>query len=279
MAITTLDAVLAGLQPMQPYIKAISPTLVAAGKFFSPWYLAGVPGPGSADTSTANGIARSSSSALVAGQIPFYDPGGGQNTNLARFFGSAPTENVVAILDRLWDCGAQSSGSAISPTSTSAQTINSTAWPARDKNGSTNGENILVGLEVSSTMGSPAPTGITLTYTNSDGTGSRSSALVYSTNTGAPAGAFFPFGLQAGDKGVRSVQSIQLASTWTSGQFVLVAYRILAMVGGSINSGQCLDPITGGFGRLYNGTVPMILGLPSNTNAINYTAMMQVARG
>jgi hypothetical protein len=82
MAITTVDGVIAGMRPPIPFAKAVTPTLVA-GRPHSLWYLNGNPGPGTANTATNGGVARDSSSALVAGQIYHQNPGSG-NSYLAR---------------------------------------------------------------------------------------------------------------------------------------------------------------------------------------------------
>ena len=39
------------------------------------------------------------------------------------------------------------------------------------------------------------------------------------------AGSFYIFGLQDNDKGVRSIQSVRLSTSWTTGGFWLVAFR------------------------------------------------------
>ena len=288
MAITTLDGALAGMKVPQFYYKQNVPAPVAVGKPVSYWYTAGIPGAGAADTSTAYGVARSSSSSLVNGQIPYYDPGGGSNTYLAKFIGYASQPGVLMLCDRIWDCGAQSSGTAISITSTSSQTINSNtsgasnnggSWYARDNNGSSNGEGVLIAVEVSSATGSGTPT-MTMTYTNSAGTGSHTGAYVTSTVASSPVGQFYPITLQAGDTGVRSVQTIQHSATWSSGQYILVAYRVLAQVEIDVaNTAMAVDCLTSGFVQLYNGTVPFLVYVPSSTTGAYVAGQMIVTQG
>lgn len=266
MAITTVDGALAGMQPCKLYYKAATGTLVA-GRPHSLWYLAGIPGPGAADTSTANGVVRSSTSALVNGQIPHYDPGSG-NSYLARFVTQTNSNfGVVRLCDRLWDCGANSSGSALSPTAITSQTVNSATWPARDNTGTTSGVGVQVALEVSSVLGAGTPTW-TLTYTNSGSTGSRTGTNIVVSVASAIAGAFYEFGWQAGDVGVKSIQSVQSSATSTSGQWVLVAYRVLAVLDVPIaSSGNAVDLLTSGFPQIFNGTVPFIIFTPTGTTS------------
>lgn len=77
MAITTLDGAIAGMKPIELYSKALSGTLVA-GRAFSPFYLAGIPGAAVAPTPGAAGAALTA----YSGQIPIPTASG--NTHLAR---------------------------------------------------------------------------------------------------------------------------------------------------------------------------------------------------
>lgn len=275
MAITTADGVLAGMTMPHIFCKVVSGTLVA-GRAHSYWYHGGIPSGGTADTSTNGGVARSSSSSLVAGQIPFYDPTSG-NTYLARMTGQAAQSGTLLLLDRLWDCG-NANGSTLSVTSTSAQTINSVTWPARDMDGSTNGRGVFLAVEVSSALGAGTPTW-TLTYTNSAGTGSKTGTNIVATAGSSIQGTFHIIRLDAGDIGVRSVQTFQSSATSTSGQFVLVAFRILAAIELTANLTNAVDFLTGGFPRLFDGTVPMLVFVPSTTTTSNITGQVIYTQG
>lgn len=212
MAITTLDGALAGAQPTQVFTKAATGAMVA-GRPISTWGLAGFPGAGSYDT-TLNGATVSNA---TAGAIPFSNPVSG-NSYLTRFLAQGTIAGTLMLCDRLWHNG----GYTI--TSTSAQNSTTPTWPARDNNAATNGDGVLLGLEISSATGTGTPT-ITIAYTNSSGTGSRSATNVDATVATTAARTFHRIGLQAGDIGVRSVQSLTLSATWTSGTMNLVAYR------------------------------------------------------
>lgn len=260
MAITTIDGAVAGMQFPRFFAKAVTGTMVA-GCMWSTWALAGFPGAGSFDTSL-NGVTLSSSSSNVNGQIPWTNPVSG-NSYLARFAGSCTQACTMVLADRIWHNG----GYTI--TSTSAQNSTTPTWPARDNAGSTNGVGILLGLEISSGTGAGTPT-ITIGYTNQSGTASRSATNVLATVASSAAGSFYMIGLQAGDTGVRSVQSLTLSATWTSGTMNLVAYRPLAWlelpIAGVPNA---IDFLTGGAVRLFDGSVPWILILPSATTTSN----------
>lgn len=269
MAITTLDGVIAGCEPPQFYFKVASPT-VSAGRPYSPFYVGGVPGAAVAPTPGISGAALTT----YAGQIPWTNPTGGNNSYLARFGATSTGSAATALLcDRLWH------NSGITITSTTAQTVNSVTFPARDNNGATSGEGVILGVEVSTITGAGTPT-ITVSYTNSAGTGSRSGTNIVTTGASSYVGSFYPIGLQAGDLGVQSIQSVTLSATWTSGTIHLVAYRVLASV--DIVTTGCLgavDAITGGFPRLYDNTVPFILLIPAVSNNHNVIANMAVSQG
>src|ERR1700746_2680376 len=105
MAITTVDKALAGMQPFQMLTKLLGGP--GAGRLFSTWGIAGIPGAGSFNTTLAGGT-YSSTGGLVAGQIPHFDPGGGISSYLARFVATNSNNTIsgaALLLDRLWDNG------------------------------------------------------------------------------------------------------------------------------------------------------------------------------
>lgn len=270
MAITTLDGALAGMRPARYFAKNVTGTMVA-GRPWSLWALAGNPGAGSFSASLS-GVALDSTSANVNGQIPFTDPVSG-NSYLARFQAGATISGTLLLCDRLWHNG------GFTITTTTAQTVNSATFPARDLAGTTNGDGVLVGIEVSAACGAAAPAP-TLTYTNQAGTGSRTASLSFPTANSPAAGSFFPFGLQAGDTGIRSIQSLTLGTSWVSGTINLVAYRVIAaleLTGAFVPN--AIDAVTSGFQQLHNGSVPFLIFIPSTTTTSNISGQMIVTQG
>lgn len=252
----TLNQHLDGMQPGRELFKVASPTLVA-GRLHSYFYVAGMPNGASTPSAGMAGEALTTHEA----QIPFPNAGGGLNTYLARLMLSATIPGQILVCDRLW----QNSGITI--TSTGSQTIDSVAFPARDDNESTNGAGVLVGLEVSAATGAGTPT-LTVGYTNSAGTASRSATQIGSTVASSAIGAFYPIGLQGGDSGVRSIQTYTQSATWTSGTVHLVAYRVLGRLGIPVaNTPASMDLITGGQPKAWNNSVPFLIFLPSTTTA------------
>ena len=121
-----------------------------------------------------------------------------------------------------------------SVTTTGAQTLNNTVTLPRY----TDGAGVQAFVTPSTVMGAATPN-ISIGYTNSAGTASRATpatlpigntaaavtSIVYS---GTGAGKFGPFmPLQAGDAGIRSVQSINLSASYVSGVLNLVLCKPL----------------------------------------------------
>lgn len=278
MAITTLDAALAGMQPLRPFAKAVTPTLVA-GRPHSLWYLAGSPGAGTMDNTTSGGVALSSSSAMVAGQIPHVDPVSG-TSYLGRLSVAASQPGTILLCDRLWAGSDIIGGTVISVTSTSAQTVTAfPTLPSRDNASTANGDGVHIGVEIYSATGAGTPT-ITMGYTNQANTATRTATNIDAVVASGAVGAFYRMGLQAGDTGVRSVQSITLSATMTSGNFGLVAYRILASVEvTAANVSNAVDALTAGFQKIHNGSVPFLLFIPSTTTAANISGSYVETQG
>lgn len=269
MAITTLDGIIAGAQPPQFFAKAVSGTLTT-GRAWTPFYTAGIPGPAVAPTPGIAGAALTS----YAGQLPFTNPGSG-TSYLARLV-AVSTNSVagyVVLADRLWH------NSGITITSNTAQTVNSVTFPARDINGSTNGDGVLLALEVSSQTGAGTPT-ITVSYTNSANTGSRTATNILATTANSIVGSTYLLGLEGGDVGVRSIQSITLSTSWTSGTVHLVAYRILSVLSvGSTGQAASVDSVTGGMPQMFNNTVPYLMFIPVSGTATGLQGIMTVTQG
>lgn len=270
MALLTIDDVFAGLRPPENIQKA-GIAMSAIGRYHSHWYSAGLPGAGAAATPGVNGRALTTGGTDTVGQIPFTNPVSGI-TKLAKF-GLAPSvAGTYLLCDRLWV------NSGLSLTSLTAQAISPVALPARDRNGTTDGVDVLAGLEFSATGGAGTPV-VTLTYTDSDNnTGNTASFTGAATS---PVGTFYAFPLAAGDKGIRAPTSYINSVTWTSGAVHLVLYRILAVIGcPAANVQMAVDYITGGSPQMFNDSVPFILQLPTATTATSiFGGQMIVTQG
>ncbi len=122
-------------------------------------------------------------------------------------------------------------------TTTTAQTLNNTVTLPRY----TNGAGVQAFLTPSTVMGAATPN-LSIGYTNSAGTAGRATpATLPIGNTAAPvtqivhsgtgAGKYGPFmPLQAGDAGIRSVQSVTISTSYVSGVLNLVLCKPLMTI-------------------------------------------------
>jgi len=265
VAITTLDGAIAGAQPPVNFYKIGAATVAA--RYYSPFYVAGFPGAAVAPSPGIGGAALTS----YSGQIPFTNPGSG-NSHMYRFTGNSTVAGTLLLCDRLWH------NSGINVTLATGQTVNSAAWPARDRTGTTDGADVMIGAEVSTVMGAGTPTW-TMAYTNSAGTAGRTITTAAQSATMA-VGSFIIMPLQAGDSGVRSIQTWTQSATMTSGAYHLVAFRVLARLPILVaNVEQAVDLVTSGGVRMYDNTVPFLLWLPTTTTAPTLAGQLIVTQG
>lgn len=267
MAITTLDGVLAGMQYPRTFTKA-SVATGTAGRWYSLVYQAGAPGAMVAPSPGVAGAALTT----YGGQIPFTNPVSG-NSYLARLQATSTSAGTLILYDRLWH------NSGLSMTLNTAQTVDSVAWPARDALGTTNGNQVLIFVEISSSTGAGAPT-FSMSYTNQDGTAGQTGVGIMAGFASSPTSGVYGMGLAAGDTGVRSIQTFTLSVSWTSGAMHLVAYRELARLDiSAANISVAIDALTSGFPRLFDNTVPFMMIIPSATTGAAVSGHMIVTQG
>lgn len=272
MTIGSTADLIAGFRPTQSFYKTTG-AMKAAGVNHSCWYAAGFPGAGSASSAGVAGEALSSSSSQVPGQIPFPSPVVGKEVRLGRLEG-LQTSSVGAFMlaDRLW----QNSG--LSVTSTGSQAVNSVALPARDRDLSTNGRGVLVALEVSSTLGVGTPT-ITIGYTNSDGVSGRTGTIGPLLTTSSQ-GTVYLMAMQAGDVGVRSIQSFQSSATMTSGSVQLIMYREIATLPlPASNFSNDRNAMELGIPVVPDGAVPFLVVQATGTTSTLIDGSLNFAQG
>lgn len=243
----------------------------AVGVWYS-WHKdTGSPGAWAPGTPGVNGRATDGTVAADAGCLPIRTPASGSNY-LVGFNCTSSVGGSRALVDVLWV------NSGLVVTTTTAQALTSVAWPARDNQGSTNGEGVYVGILVTTaTTNAAAIANTTMSYTNSDGTAGRTATMASYPAT-AVIGTVVWFQLAAGDKGVRSIQSVTLGTSYVAGAISIFAARILATVGNpvvNIGNDAAIDQNTGV--RLYTGTCALLMGLMSATTATTITGTAQVA--
>lgn len=213
MAITTRDGLIAALAGAQrlPFRKA-SASAEGAGTWHSLWAVAGTPGAGAAAGSVNGAIP----SKATTGALPFTNP---LATGYAgRLSAQGATVGTLIVYDRLWH------NSALVGNVTTLQ-----SFTAPSLTRETTGLGVELWGEVYGAMGATGSV-FTAIYTNDAGTGSRSATYTQPANA-LSVGQMVPFSLQAGDFGVRSVQSLQLGtSTGTAGNFGLTLLKRIAEI-------------------------------------------------
>lgn len=266
MALASFDDVIAGSLAPQYLRKALTGTLTT-GREYTPIYANGIPGAAVANSAGMSGAAVTS----YAGLIPFINPGGADLSYLARITGyNSVQTGQWLLMDRLWH------NSGIGITLNTSQTINSVTLPARDNNGATDGVGVIAALEVSANVGAGTPT-LTIGYTNSAGTAGRTATSVLVTTASPAAGTMYFFALQAGDVGIRSIQTYQQSATWTSGTVHLVLLRPLASIDVG-SAGGSAGPLECGMPRLYDNTCLQPIFLPSTTSSGLLAGMFSVVQ-
>lgn len=253
---TSVNSIVAGLKPPVRFQKNAF-TGEAAGQ----WHNLGiVPGNPGVWTLGAPGMAGASVVAnALGGALRFDNPTTGE-AKLARFVQQL-LANVQAIMlfDLLWY------QSGIAEATTTAQTINSVSFPARDIAGTINGDGVEAWMHTTTVSGNGSPiTNTTLGYTNQAGTASRSAGLAYDFPATAVAGTMVPFGLQDSDRGVRSIQTVTLGTSYVSGQVELIAIRPVATI---IGAQALFDWAALGFPRLFNDSALYMAAKLSGTAA------------
>ena len=227
----------------------------------------GLPGAWVPGTPGLNGTASNcdaSGGAATMGSYILPDPASGAYFLTQATFSSTQGHSTL-LVDPIWY------NTSIVVTTTTGQAITQPTLGSRDLNGSNNGDGWNAAIFVTTATGNGASvTTITLTYTDSDGNAGNTATMASFPAT-AVVGTWVPFQLAAGDRGIRSIQTITLGTTLTSGAISLVHYRQLTQIAGAVASQSAMAlPLVGNPGvRLYNDTCVWGLYLALNTNAAN----------
>ena len=233
------------------------------------WYCtskdAGFPGAWAPGTPGINGRVTDGTTSGDFGSIPIKNPATGSNY-LTELTMGASVNHSHLFFDVLWV------NSGIAVTTTTAQSITTPTLPARDVNGTTNGEGCMIAmLTTTANTNAAVISNSTVSYTNSDGTSGRTATLTAIAGSQIPAtpviGTIVWFNLQAGDRGVRSIESITLNTSLGAGAVSLMICRDLANIGTSLVNVQFTRKLSEPGVRLYNGTCMLHCVLASATTA------------
>ena len=235
------------------------------------WYCtskdAGYPGAWAPGTPGVNGRVTDGTQSADYGSIPVKNPAVGGNF-LTEIQWAASVNHTHLLFDVLW----VNSGLSVTSTST-AQAITTPTLPARDVNGTTNGEGCMIGILFSAASTLAAVNALsTVSYTNSKGVSGRTATMTAVQGSQLPAtpviGTIAWYNLAAGDTGVQSIQSFNIGATsWLTGTIHLFIARDIATMGTTIVN-VAAQKVLGSPGiRLYNGSCILHCYVASATTA------------
>jgi len=236
------------------------------------WYCTskdpGFPGAWSPGTPGINGRVTDGTTSADFGCMPLKTPALGANFLTEVTMGASANHSHL-FFDMLWV------NTGIVVTTTTAQAISMPTLPARDVNGTTNGEGCMIGmLTTTANTNAAAIANSIVTYTNSDGVGSRTATLSAIAGSQIPPtpviGTLVWFNLQSGDRGVRSIQSITLNTSLGGGAVSLFIARDLANIGTSVVNVQVTRRLSDPGVRLFNGSCILHCNLSSGGTTTFY---------
>lgn len=255
----------------------------AAGYSYGYFKDAGRPGAYSIGTPGLNGVVTDCSVVGTAGTggaltigAPLFTNASSGSLYLRSATVTAAAVGTYQLIDVLWV------NTGLVVTTTTAQTTTSPTLPARDSNGSTNGEDVQLALYTTTANTNAAViSNTTASYTDSDGNAGNTATFFALVGFQAPAtpviGTWMSFNLAAGDRGIRALASITLGTSYGGGALTAVLYRPLATVGVSVvNNPTTLVPEVSP--RLYNGSCLawVAIGNPATTAPALTAASIQV---
>lgn len=237
----------------------------AAGYWYCTAKDGGFPGAWSPGAPGVNGRATDGTLAADAGVVPIKNPATGANF-LTELQMAAGINHSHLFFDCLWV------NTGLVVTTTTAQAITTPTLPPRDINGTTNGEGCMIAmLFTAASTAASIITNTTVSYTNSDGVAGRTATIMGVVGSQIPAtpviGTLIWFNLQAGDKGVQSIQSVTLGTSLVTGSVSMMITRDIATIGTTIPNVTAQKIIGTPGVRLHNGICAMHCVLSSATTA------------
>jgi hypothetical protein len=231
----------------------------AATYGYANWKDAGGPGAYSLGTPGLNGRTTDCSVVGTAGSggalslgVPLFTNASSGSLYLRSATVTAQAVGPYQLVDVLW----YSTGHVV--TTTTVQVADAGVLPARDVNGTSNGEGVQLGVYTTTANTNAAViNNSTANYENSDGTGNRTARLFAQVGYQFPAtpviGTFTRFNWDTGDRGIKVLGNITLGTSLVAGAISLVLYRPIATVGVTVaNTPVVYVPEISP--RLYNGS-------------------------
>jgi hypothetical protein len=247
----------------------------AAGYWYCTSKDGGFPGAWNPGTPGLNGRNTDGTVSPDFGCIPIKNPAAGANF-ITELQMAASVNHSHLLFDVLWV------NSGLVVTTLTAQAITQPTLPARDINGTTNGEGCNIAMLFTAAATNAAViSNTTVSYTNSDGVAGRTATLSAIVGSQIPAtpvnGTLIWFNLAAGDRGVRSIQSVTLGTSLATGSVSMMVTRDVATIGTTIVN-VTAQKVVGSPGiRIYNGTALLHCVLASAPTATFVAGEISVA--
>ena len=246
----------------------------AAGYWYCTAKDAGFPGAWAVGTPGLNGRNTDGTTAADNGSLVIANPSVGGNYVTEVIMASSVNHQNL-FFDVLWV------NTGLVVTTTTAQTVTMATLHARDVNGSTNGEGCMIAMLFTAAATNAAViTNTTVSYTNSDGTAGRTATLSAIVGSQIPAtpviGTLIWFNLAAGDKGVRSIQSVTLGTSLVTGSVSMLITRDIATIGTTIVNVSATRTMPNPGVRIYNGSAILHCVMSSATTATFFRGELTV---
>lgn len=260
MALLSVDAIVAAYGSVQTFNSMNPSVTTVGGQMQSDWIAAGNPGAAVAPTTGAV-----PTSAISGCRYPFSNPGSG-NSYISRLTHASTIAGCLFVADRLYHNG------GFSGTVTAAQTCGAAALTRY-----TSGVGVEIWLEAYTALGATSTT-YTVSYTNQAGSTGRTGTYVGTLHAGV--GCMGQVQLQAGDTGVKSVQTVTLtATTGTAGNFgVTLLYRLATLPVVSL-CGAMMDPFMLGMPQVVNSACLFKMWLPQTTTSGMWMTSLDIIQG
>ena len=273
MSISNVDGYFAAAKQLIALVKTATRTSVALIPF-STFDLNGNPGAGTlAGTSTASGVVPTDATA----GCPVINAFGATNVGyLTRVDLASPLASRLAIFDMLFKAGAYAFTAGT--TSLSAQP----SFLGRCPDGVGNGNEIWI--EVSTAFVTGTAWQVQVTYTNQAGTTGRTSIISAAQNAAAlTLGKMFQIALQAGDSGVRTIESVIVTNggtAMTAGAFNVLVLRPLWNNRVTVaNGGGVDDWFKTGAPIVYEDSALIAIPQPDSTSTGLPDILLEIANG
>lgn len=274
MAISSMDGLVAAMTAATAQTLSWSKSSTAAeaaGTYSDLFLVAGNPGAG---TTPANASAGGTSYAGTGDfGLVFTLPTGGALTYAVSWSVSSTLLGSLFLYDRLWACSGLATGAGATTTVTGMSNI--TRYNS--------GEGALIWYVcLSAPSAQTANMTMTVSYTNSDGVSGRTGTVVLSAGSPPPtANQCYPFSLQAGDRGVQSVQSVtNTVGSFTGGTHGLLVARNLMTAHCPVNSsGMLVDGLKLGLPQIDDNACLNFLCLNSTTATGYWTGTLTLVQG